>query len=350
MFNERCGISVTGNLLLKMRVNAMEALLFPAACFGKLPVFADFVRCNAAGRETIAFDQWLQQGLFHGRNYFGAQWDAIFEKAPTYHFVFLPENAGRFLVGILRPSRDKSDRKYPFQISVLVDRPRFGDVNAHMVPIVFADFFDRACKLMEHALSGIGMQELYGQTEALAVSPADAFTQQSTKHSHYLEKTDLRSFLHACLGTAEEEKRDLVFANLTASMLPLRRHSAARFALGLRFPLSANDDLIGHQACFWAQVALRASGGSFFVPSMFWTCGEKGGPGYLFLFFRQPSPRVFVQLVQPDLQSDGICNIDTEGGTSVERTRAILNRDLRNLLDNGSQKLSEFLAHLAAIA
>ncbi|MGH7450302.1 MAG: TagF domain-containing protein, partial [bacterium] len=41
----------------------MSSANFPAGCFGKLPSYGDFIRHNAASREALDFDQWIQQGL-----------------------------------------------------------------------------------------------------------------------------------------------------------------------------------------------------------------------------------------------------------------------------------------------
>ena len=327
----------------------MSSALFPATCFGKLPGFADFVRFNAAGRETIAFDQWIQQGLFHTRTVLGTQWEVAFENAPGYQFVFLPENAGRLLVGILSPSQDRSNRKYPFLVSLLVDRPRFGDTNVQLAPFAFTDFFVRAGRLVTRAKSGSGMPELAEQTEELGVASADAISDEFTKHTQYLEQTDWRSFLLSALGTFDEGKRYLLFANLAESVLPLRRHSAARFALGLRFPVSSSSTLAGHEVSFWVQVALSLSGAGTVVPIMFWPWTTDEKPGHVLLFFRQPSPKVFLQLVKPDLASDGICVLDREGDGSIERTRGILDRAFRTVLDDPDQKLSDFLARLSKL-
>jgi type VI secretion system ImpM family protein len=346
MFNERSGIPVTRNLLLKMRVNAMEAVLFPAACFGKLPLYADFVRFNASGRETLAFDQWLHQGLFHGRSQFGAQWESVFENAPEYRLVFLPENAGRFLVGLLRPSRDKSNRKYPFSVSVLVDRPRYADTDGPLAPALFMDFFSQASQLVDRAAAGLDMQELGQQTEALSVASLDDLANLKMGYSQYLTRTTLQTFLSGSLGAFDGQKTKLLFANLTESVLPLRKHSASRFALGLRFPLSADESTIDHQACFWVQAALVMSGGLSIIPVMFWTPDKGAHRSYLFLFFRQPSPKIFLQLVQPDLPSDGICNLDEEEQTMLSRMDEVLGPDLRHLLEDGDQTLNEFLERL----
>ena len=132
-----------GEVLAHVKENSMATAVFPAGCFGKLPLYGDFVRHNASGRETLAFDQWLHQEMHHARTNFGHVWEQAFESAPTYNFVFVPEEAGRFLVGVLHPSHDKGKRRYPFMASLLVDRPRFKDAWTPVIPVLFSDFLAR---------------------------------------------------------------------------------------------------------------------------------------------------------------------------------------------------------------
>ncbi|MGH9363063.1 MAG: type VI secretion system-associated protein TagF, partial [Thermoanaerobaculia bacterium] len=46
-----------------------------AGCFGKLPIFADFIRHNAGGREAGQFDRWLQEGMALSQQVLGRDWE-----------------------------------------------------------------------------------------------------------------------------------------------------------------------------------------------------------------------------------------------------------------------------------
>ena len=96
-----------------MAIRLDAAPYFPAMCFGKLPAFGDFVRHNAGGRDALAFDQWLQQGLYPARLQLGHAWESSFRAAPSYNFLFSPENSEGFLLGLLQPSHDRGEQTAP---------------------------------------------------------------------------------------------------------------------------------------------------------------------------------------------------------------------------------------------
>ena len=39
----------------------------PAGCYGKLPIFADFIRHNYRTPEVEQLDQWFQEGIYFAR-------------------------------------------------------------------------------------------------------------------------------------------------------------------------------------------------------------------------------------------------------------------------------------------
>ena len=77
----------------------MSTVCFSAGCYGKLPVFGDFIRYNASHQQMLLLDKWLQQGLHFGKIQLGSKWNSSYKNAPTYQFVFHPENTNQFLTG-----------------------------------------------------------------------------------------------------------------------------------------------------------------------------------------------------------------------------------------------------------
>src|SRR5512135_429236 len=115
-----------------------------ALCLGKLPSQADFIRFNAASPEALAFDEWLHHGLYFARTQLGTGWEQAFANAPSYRFIFNPEQAGRFLAGVMQASQDRSQRRYPFLVSLILDRHWFRDGDAYLAPSAFSSFYDGA--------------------------------------------------------------------------------------------------------------------------------------------------------------------------------------------------------------
>lgn len=314
-----------------------------ALCFGKLPSHADFIRFNAASREVLAFDEWLHHGLYFARTQMGQTWEQAFARSPQYHFLFYPENAERFLAGVMQASQDKSQRKYPFLVSMLMDRRLFPDSQVYLAPIVFSEFFERARQIVDRALGGLEMREISDQTQALNVPVLDHGTTESRYREEYLDALSVREFWQRLFGSFEDPRKYLLFKNLTEVLLPLRHRSLSRMNLGLRFPLSKGGDTTAFEVCFWLHVSMALLDASPGTPFLFWNLPHSDAAGYLFLFFRQPSARNFLQLIRPEAENDTICAMDEEGKEKLATVAQTLSYSHRALLEAGDEKLSHFL-------
>ncbi len=316
----------------------MTTAYFPASCFGKLPAFGDFVRHNAGGRDVLAFDTWLQQGLYHARVQLRAEWDASFRGAPPYHFLFFPENSESFLIGLLRPSHDRSARRFPFIVTLRVDR-RLPPELVPLAPAVFAPFFERAHALARYAAGTIALRELGEATERLHAPVAQDYAAVLRAYRLHLECTPAGALWSRLWGAgrADDERPFVVFHNLLDTLLPLRGRNPERLALGLRFPvaLDAGGAPLAHAASFWLDAAFRLVGGRGVRPFVFWTApampNEPSRPGngaappaHLFLFLRQPTARSVLHLLRPDLDSEIIYEMDRIGPDRRSPARAAL--------------------------
>lgn len=327
----------------------MSDAAFPAVCFGKLPSFGDFVRHNASGRETLAMDDWLRQGMFHARTQLSGEWDRAFASAPAYSFMFSPESAGRIMVGHIRPSHDKSNRRYPFLISLLVDRPRFGVDRAFLIPVAFREFLEAADALVSQALDGLEFHALVEATERVRVPLTLDLDDVKRRHEDYLRATRLAPLFASMLGEGAEKKKYLLFKNLMEILVPLRRYGLSRFTMGLRFPVSGTDDEVAHQASFWVQLASRIAGAGDVLPVLFWTARADAGRSVL-VFLRPPSVRYFLQLLRPDIPSDGICIPAEERGKMLEGIEGLVSSRCRAMLEGKDVTLARALDEIEDLA
>jgi len=301
--------------------------VYPAGCLGKLPAFADFVRHNATARETLALDEWIQHGLYHAQQLLRTEWDSSFEKAPAYSFVFWPENADRFLVGHMRPSRDRSGRRYPFVVSLLVDRLRYGARNVHLTPTAFAGFLEDARQFVELAMNGLDAREIAERVQALSL-PVESGSGEEA-YRHFLHGTTLSDFCTGLFGSFDGPVKQTVFENLADVLLPFRQRPIVRLSLGLRFPLSTGSSRSCLETSFWLDASLRMVKQNAVAPLLFWTTGCSGSHGAAYLFFRPPSPKSFVYLVKPELESDTICILEqfARGGNAPGRYTTLLREE-----------------------
>ncbi len=321
----------------------MSDVLFPAVCFGKLPSFGDFVRHNATSREVLAFDEWLHQGLYFARTQLGPKWDVTFAAAPQYHFLFVPENAERFLAGVMQASHDKSLRRYPFLISLLIDRRRFSNGEAYLLPVALAGFFEGGRRFVERAMNGIEAREIADQTQALNVTDLGHLASTSPYKAEFLDTVTLEKLIARLFDRFDDPRKYLLFKNLVDVLQPFRSRSLLRLNLGLRFPLSTDASTTSYEVCFWVHTCLALLGSSLFTPILFWAPPQPGKAGHMFLFFRQPSARSYLQILKPDAESETICVVDQDGNDRVATSSQTLSASLRSLLDAGNRTLGQFL-------
>ena len=282
---------------------------FPALCFGKLPGFADFVRHNAGGRDVLAFDRWLQQGLFHARAELRDEWPRAFREATPYHFVFFPESAESFLVGVLQPSRDRGEREYPFVVAQRVDR-RFPAALLPLAPVLFAPFLDAAARLIREATAGMSAAAIVEATERLPDAVLHRAEAAVRAYAAHLTATRTAEVAEGLWGADGDARLARALRAMLDVLLPLRGRNAARLAPGLRFPLP--PDIPGlHVVCsFWLDATALLTGASSPRPFLFWTPPGAAERAHLFVFLREPSPRSVLQLLRPDRPADAIHPID----------------------------------------
>jgi type VI secretion system ImpM family protein len=316
--------------------------LYPAGCLGKLPAFADFVRHNATARETLALDEWIQHGLYHAQQLLQTEWDSSFENAPAYNFIFWPENSDRFLVGYMRPGRDRSGRRYPFVVSLLVDRPRYGAKYVHLAPAAFAVFLKDARQFAELAMDGLDLREIARRVQALSLPVESGRGEED--YRQFLRGTTLRDFCKELFGSFDGPVKQTVFENLADILLPFRQRPIVRLSLGLRFPLSTASSRSCLETSFWLDASLRMVKQNAVAPLLFWTTGGSALGGAAYLFFRPPSPKNFVYLIKPELESDTICVLERFGrGENAPRRYTTLLRE-------ESLRLDALLDRLAAVS
>lgn len=324
----------------------MATSYFPAGAFGKLPQFADFFKHNASSREMLAFDQWLQQGLFHAKMQLKQEWEAAFDAAPAQHFLFYADSPERFLLGIFQPSQDKAVRKYPFWVSLQIERLGLGEALTQLTPVLFDSFFAQARGLLHDARSSLSMSEIVARVEALKTPISGSLQNEIRRHRDYLDAVSLRDFCASVFGAFENERKYLLFKNLVALLVPLRRQELGRVNLGLRFPLGPEAQTRSHEVCFWLYACSRLLGNPVMTPVLFWSAPSTAQKAYLFFYFRPPSPKNFLQLMRPEAQSDTICELEEEGAAHLAAAEQTLPATYRALLQTPEMSLSEALQRL----
>jgi type VI secretion system ImpM family protein len=329
----------------------MSSANFPAGCFGKLPSYGDFIRHNAASREALDFDQWIQQGLHsvkerckRHKDWPADLLDFAFQEAAPHHFVFHPaESADRFLIGLMKPSHDQSKRRYPFLVFTQADR-RIAD-QVKLVPLAFARFFGRVRELVQEAeTNGMEPPAIAKNLDYLHVPVAFDWKKLADQYYAKISGMTLEDLFTRLFGGFEDARKYLLFKNLKEVLRPPHH----KVAWGVRFPLSPQHEWIAYEACFWLQVSLRRLGNPPVIPVFFWTAMEENRPkpAYLYLFLRRPSSRVFDLLVNPQWECEAICKLDEENKDKINPVTGPLSPAYRDMLENPRMNLQEVLMRL----
>ncbi len=99
---------------LRQQISGPKTVELPISCYGKLPIYKDFLRENLASKHAQAFKHWLDKGIGH---YWGA--NDVYRGETIYPHAFLLRFPGtaRYVVGYLWGSHDEGElRFFPFSV------------------------------------------------------------------------------------------------------------------------------------------------------------------------------------------------------------------------------------------
>lgn len=257
----------------------MPMRIIDAGCFGKLPIFGDFIRHNAGGPEMKALDHTLEEGIYEANQVFGGSWSEEFDRAPPRRFIFAPPDTGGFLVGVMAPGRDKVGRRYPFAIFLQGEKASLGD-DAALLPVAVEGFLDAAEDLAVKGWSGLDVKGLAERIECL---PRDG------------KRGDLEM---ARKGPGVPAK------NLLDALEMAKATPEGRPMVGLKFPLPGGK---AAGASLWMDLVLRL-GVRWILPYLtYWWDGA------LLMSLGRSFPQFLLPLVRPDHEDDRIFDLGAEG-------------------------------------
>jgi type VI secretion system protein ImpM len=126
---------------LKKRFVAMSSAIRSPGFHGKLPSRGDFVAFGLTGAFLTAWDLWLAAGLEAARADYGPDWEGLLDSGPAWRFALPPGLwAAGPVIGVMQPSRDKVERRFPFVIACELSPP----APLAAVPVLCRGWFERA--------------------------------------------------------------------------------------------------------------------------------------------------------------------------------------------------------------
>lgn len=234
---------------------------YQAACFGKLPLMADFIGHNATGPEARQLDQFLQEGIVRAQSRLGEDgWKEAYEGSGPVRFMFRQQAGRAFTVGVMVPGRDKVGRLFPFMVFTTID-DRTVRKRPALAPLVLSHFLDQAELFATggwQALEAGDSSALRAQIEALSgqIDPKETSRQLDAR----LKSRSASELWGSALGSPEDERRFILLMN-ARSLLDTR--SKPKF--GLQVPGGSPDDL-----AVWLSAATELRGVDGFPELVTW--------------------------------------------------------------------------------
>ena len=260
---------------------------YSAGCFGKLPKFADFVKFNSGNNEIILFDKWLQNGLQYSKTTLNTSFDASYSTADTVQFVFPIVDSTNILLGTFISSNDKSGRKYPFIISTPINHS-IGPENSHLLPLVFENFFLNSNRTIYKMKEIEKHDDIIAEIEDNIKYSETNFPEKKLQYQEYINATTTNNLWNGIFGDFEDERKYLMFYNLTEILLPLRNKQINNFTLGLKIPIVPENKFFYLNISFWIDVCFKLTGTANIKPFLFWSKKSTETERYLILFLNQP--------------------------------------------------------------
>ncbi|MCI0513222.1 type VI secretion system-associated protein TagF [candidate division KSB1 bacterium] len=323
----------------------MSSMHISSFFFGKVPAFADFIRHNASKNEVFAFDQWLQQGIHSAKTQLNTQWNPVFDHSDGYHFHYYV-NARQSIMGLWHPSRDSAGRRFPFVIAAIINRTDTTQDTGGLAPLLFTHFFQAAQELFQNAFQGMELTQIVSHIAHLDTRIPPDTNSVSTSYQNFLLKTTTESFIHDLWGSYHDSGKYLVLKNLLEILLPLRRQDASQLTLGLKFPLGRKVEFLNNYVSFWLDLTTQILAHPISTPYYFWRWPKPDEPAALFLFFRIPPAKNFIDLLRLDAGNDNICDLEREGQGDAARIIAALSNRHRTLLERPELTLQQFLTQI----
>jgi hypothetical protein len=216
-----------------------------------------------------------------------------------------------------------------------------------LVPVLFEPFLEQTQLLIQRAYEGLEIQEIKDSTEELSTNFADFSASSVDRYEDYLRDTTMEELWGRLYGSPDDIRKYVLLKNLTEILLPMHKIDSSRISLGLRFPISPDRNCLAYDTSFWLDVSMSFLENPPLSPVFFWTVpDEREHPFHLFLFFRTPSPKHLAHLLDVDLKSDNICDLDEDGKENEADMMQAIPPYHRTLFEREDLTLSNFLRQL----
>lgn len=304
--------------------------------YGKLPVSPEFIRYQASGAEIDELDQWLREGMYHAKSNLGSSWSTDFARGDSWGFLYFPRDRNRFVIGALKPSRDKAGREFPFLVYLLLKREEFSGT-PWCAPMHFKEFFEHSHRLLSDVGDESDLARLQFRLQALAPVETPETSSVETRYHAELLRRRMRDYWTDLFGGFDNTQKYQVFGSLFRQRSGAQTASQRQAKLPL-FPLSKEET---YDLPFWIDVASHAWRHTFDAGIILWNRWSSKVKPVLFVSLECPTPQLLLYLIHPESWENG----QSGAGKLAEE----LSDGGRALLDEGDVTLEAFLHRVSSI-
>ncbi|MEO8232926.1 MAG: type VI secretion system-associated protein TagF [Ignavibacteriota bacterium] len=298
-----------------------------AGYFGKLPGFPDFIKYNAAGKEILIIDTWLQEGLALAKLKFGNEWRNYYNNSSRITFIYPFTGTDNITLGIISPSNDKSGRSFPFLTFGIIKKNSEADLSYFMVPCAYKELFHNFNEIIE----------LYKMTED--TSGLKSVIDNMIMHN-LIDASVLKTYpkfiseTKICEIFKLENENSFTLNDLFEKDIKIFDHF-----ISISYRAELNQLSSSFIISFYIQFLQKIFKNPDTTPGVFWI--QNDDAGILFLTFTKPTPKDFIDLFfSNQVLQNSSKDIDGENKKSHQSGRSIVRG---NPVFNSSISLNEFL-------
>jgi type VI secretion system ImpM family protein len=252
--------------------------------FGKLPGFNDFIKYNAAGKEILSIDNWLQEGLALAKLKYKNDWKNFYNNSLTLNFVYPFTGTENTTLGVISPSNDKSGRSFPFIMFSNINKNVNDSLSFHLIPSAHREIFDLLNDVVDVNKSVEDTSGLKTIIDNLKLSNENDVL-IANNYKKFISETKLCDVFIA--GDDNHFNLNDFFEN----NLKIFEHFMC-FSFTADLNLTHNSFIIS----FYIQLLQKIFKYSDSTPGIFWTQLDDKSR-LLFLIFTKPSPKDFIDLL-----------------------------------------------------
>lgn len=315
-------------------------------CFGKLPIYADFIKLRSENKELSLFDKWIQEGIHFAKTKLEQNFKEHYRRSLYYNFIFQPKNSDKSIVGTLFPGMDESGRFFPFVIFIPTDRYQINSRLGIFISYLHDIFFANASDIAKNGWTGLQLNAFlkkYIDREILL----NVDKRYKEDYNNYIKTETIGSYFNDLHGNFSGENRYLIFQNLLDVVNPLSKENFSRFSLGIKFPLSPNQNKHKFQVAFWLDLVSKVFPLKKIFPNLFWSNGKDSTKPNLLCYLNEPFSKHFLSLLDIDSNlDDSMCDLSEMRFSKIEDIKSSMEDKYLSLLRDTDITLEKFLSSL----